>query len=278
MVAPGRTALWAATFAATLLLAITSPSSLAETIKIGGTGAALGTMQLLGDAFVKLHPEHIVKTVPSLGSSGGIKALLGGVIEIAVSGRDVKPEERAGGLNSFKYAVTPFVFATHRQAPELRLTKESIADIYSGKTQKWPNGQPIRLVMRPKTEGDTALIEKISPAIESAVESALAKPGMAIAITDTDSADQIEKFPNSFGTSTLALILSESRALKVLAVEGVMPSVRSLSDGTYPYYKDCYIVVSNKPSIGARQFVEFINTAKGREILQKNGHLTFDKK
>lgn len=279
MSTPGHSVVWVAAIAATTLMSAFAVSpSMAETIRVGGTGAALGTMRLLGDAFAKERPEHVVVVLPSLGSSGGIKALLGGAVEIAVSGRDVKPEEREGRVNAIKYGTTPFVFSAHREAPDLQLTKQSIADIYSGKTQNWSNGNPIRLVMRPKTESDTALLRKMSPAIDSAVAQALEKPGMVTAITDTDTADQIEKFPNSFGTATLALILSESRALKVFPVEGVMPAARTLSDGTYPYYKDCFIVMSAKPSSGTQQFVEFMSTPKGRDILQKTGHQVMDKK
>lgn len=98
-------------------------------------------MTLIGKAFEKLHPEHSIKVLPSLGSAGGIKALQSGALQIAVSNRDVTPEEKAAGLSAAKYGTTAFVFVGHAKTPPLVLTKEKLADIYSGKQQSWPNGQ-----------------------------------------------------------------------------------------------------------------------------------------
>ena len=262
-------------FATIIAAIVVSGSASAEIIKTGGTGAALGTLKQLGTAFEKLHPEHTVVAVPSLGSSGGIKAVQAGAIQLSVSGRDLKPEEVRTGLSAVRYGTTPFAFATHHDAPLIQLTPASLVDVYSGKQDAWPSGRPIRLVLRPKTEGDTALLQNISPAMDVAVKTALERKGMAVAVTDTDSADQIEKFPNSLGTTTLALVLSEQRQVNLLAVNNVMPSVAAISNGTYPYTKDMYAVVANISTPGTRQFLEFILSAKGREILSRLGHRTY---
>lgn len=247
----------------------------AETIKVGGTGAAMGSMKRLGEAFERLHPEHIVVEAPSLGSTGGIKALTAGAISIALSGRDLKPEERQAGLQAVLYGTTPFVFAAHKNAPGMQLSPAKLAEIYSGRQSTWPNGRPIRLVIRPRTEGDTALLRKISPAMDQAIESTLSRQGMVVAITDTDSADQLEKYPNSFGTTTLALLTSEQRDLKLFAVNGVTPSVSAIGDGSYPYVKDMYLITAHGATPGARQFAQFILSKQGRDILRALGHQTY---
>ncbi len=247
----------------------------ADIVKIGGTGAAMGTMKELGQAFVELHRTHRVVVVPSLGSGGGIKALQSGALQLAVSGRDLNLDEKASGLTAVRYGTSPFVFVTYKDVPTLALTKAMIADLYSGKQQNWSNGRPVRLVMRPKKEGDTILVQKISPAIDSAVKTALERPGMVVAITDTDSADQVEKFPNSFGTSTLALLLSERRQLTVLPLEGVSPSVPAMENGSYPYAKEMYAILPRNPSPATRQFMDFVQSAAGRDILRRLGHKTY---
>jgi len=43
----------------------------AETIRIGGTGSALGPMRVLEEAFRKQYPNMEVVVVPGLGSGGG---------------------------------------------------------------------------------------------------------------------------------------------------------------------------------------------------------------
>jgi ABC-type phosphate transport system substrate-binding protein len=52
--------------------------ALAETVRISGTGGAIGGMRLLAEAFRKAEPGVDVFILPSLGSSGGIRAVLAG--------------------------------------------------------------------------------------------------------------------------------------------------------------------------------------------------------
>ncbi len=98
-----------------------------EEIKIGGTGAALGTMRLLADEFTARNPDIRVTTVPGLGSGGGIKAVAAGAIGLAVTSRQMNESERQLGAVGIEYACSPFVFAVS--------AKSKVTAITSG---KWP--------------------------------------------------------------------------------------------------------------------------------------------
>lgn len=260
------------TFVFSVLLAGVWSSALAETVRIGGTGAALGTMLLMGKAFQKSHPEHSVTVLPSLGSSGGLKALQGGALDVAVSARDVNPEEKAAGLSAKKYGTTAFIFVSHGKASIQPLTNKVIAAIFSGKQVSWPNGQPIRLVLRPKGDSDTKQLMKFSSDIEAALMAAHAKSGMTLAITDTDAADLVDKMPGAFATSTLSLVLSENRNFNILSLNGVKPNAQTITNGTYPHTKDMYAVIGTNASGGAKQFLHFLRSPQGLKILEETGH------
>lgn len=79
----------------------------AETLRISGTGVALGGIILLGDAFEAENPGTTIEVLPSLGSSGGIKALLAGALGLSVSSRPLKDDEKEGGAMAKIYASTP---------------------------------------------------------------------------------------------------------------------------------------------------------------------------
>jgi len=243
-----------------------------ETIKIGGTGSGIGTMKLLGDTFIKVYPQHDVKVLPSLGSSGGIRALTSGALNVAVIARELTNKEKNAELVISNYGTTAFVFASHPKVVPISLTKQKIADIYSGKQGVWLNKQAIRLVLRPRSDVDTNLIHAMSPEISEAVTMAQKKPGMNIAVTDVDSADALEKTAGSFGTSTLALLLSENRRVSVHSIQGVKPTLQTIKNGTYPYVKKMYLVTSAKPSVGTRDFLEFLKSSQGTKILSQTGH------
>jgi phosphate transport system substrate-binding protein len=246
----------------------------AEVVKIGGAGAGLGTMKLLGGAFEKKHPDIKVQVFPSLGSSGGISALSKGALDIVTSVRSLTPEESLAGLVATEYARTPFVFVTHKNVGKDGVTARELEDIYLGKTKNWPDGLRIRLVLRPETDSDTRIVSSITRGMEQAVKVAASNKAKILAVTDQDCTETVSKSPGALGTATLTQILTEKNPLKLLAFEGVTPSLKSLSDGTYRLGKTLYLVSKSASRPAARKFAEFILSREGRGILSQSGNLT----
>lgn len=245
----------------------------ATRIRIGGSGGPLEGMRLLGEAFKKIHPQTTVVIVPSLGSGGGIKALRAEAIDLAVTSRPLKEAERSPDLIATSYARTPFVFATAWHSNLSAITTAELVGIYAGERKTWPDGRPLRLVLRPETESDTDIVKSLSPEMNQAVKAALDRDGMIVALADKANADKLESIPGAIGATTLAQIISEKRALQPLVLNGVTPSLAALAEGKYPYYKTFFMVTGPKTSPLTHQFTLFVRSAAGREILEKNGHL-----
>jgi phosphate transport system substrate-binding protein len=245
----------------------------AQQLRVGGTGSALGTMQLLMGPFAKADPERNAATiVPNLGSSGALRALHAGAIDMAVIGRPLKPEEAAAGLVGFEYGRAPFVFVSSKPAVK-NITAAAVADALSGRVIAWPDGEPLRFVMRPENDGDNTYLASFSPDIAAALKVAHKRIGLVMATTDQDAADLSERLSGSLAVNTLALILSERRKLNVLAFNGVAPSVKALADGSYPYFKPLLMVTRGAPAGAAERFITLARSAQGRAILEANGHL-----
>lgn len=243
-----------------------------QPIKVGGTGAALGTLQLLAQAYEKAHPDVRITVLPSLGSGGGIKALLAGAIQIGLSSRPLSDAETAAGAVAVEYGRTPFVFATAATNKATGITTQNLADYYAGKVEDWPSGSKIRLVLRPIGDSDSELIKGMSPAMREAKSAAEQRKGMVFTVTDQETASSIEKIPGALGPSTLSLILSEKRALKALTLNGVTPSALSIANGSYPLHKQLLIITGPQTPPEARAFATFVLSPAGRDILQKTGH------
>jgi phosphate transport system substrate-binding protein len=214
--------------AATLWLAASAAA--AETITVAGTGAALGTMRILAAEFARVQTAHSITVIPNLGSSGGVKALAAGAIDVAAIARPLRPEEAAQGLVTVAYGKTPLVIATNAKAAGTFANLAELADIYSGRRTTWAEGTPIRLVMR--------------------------SPMTPI---------------------TLALVRTEKRNVRILPLNGVVPSARTLADGSYPYAKEMQLARRKNPETAAvTRFFEFVASPQGRRILAETGHWVAD--
>ena len=262
----------AALIALALVLCAQAPAAGQETLRIGGVGSALGTIRLVSDAFEKSHPGMKVRVLPSLGSSGGIKAVLDGRIDIALSGRPLNKDEKSLGAAAREYARSPFVFVTSNKNVS-GISLREVIDIYEGRLHVWQDGRRIRLVMRPASDTATLILKAVSPRMASAVDAALSRGGMITAVTDQESADTIEKTPGAFGMSTLDQITSEKRHFRVLAFNGVEPSIKSLSTGAYPIFKPVYVITAGRSSPLAHRFIAFLFSKPGSAILSENGNM-----
>jgi phosphate transport system substrate-binding protein len=244
----------------------------AEEIRIGGTGNALGTMRLLGDAFGKRNPDIKVTVLPSVGTSGAVVAVPKGALDIGLSTRPLTVEERKLGAIAVEYARTPLVFAVSTNTRVSALTLDQIADIYSGKIVDWPDGSQIRPILRQATEDNTRQVKHLSPAIDKALSEAEQRPGMPFATNDQEGADKIEGIPGALGVTTLSLINSESRRLRALTLNGVEPTASNGASGKYPHVKRFFLITRSDPSAAVQRFIAFMQSPDGREILIRAGN------
>jgi phosphate transport system substrate-binding protein len=252
--------------------AFAGEATAAEEIKIGGTGNALGAMQLLADAFRKHNPDVKVTVLPSVGTSGAIKAVPKGALDIGLSARPLTEEERKIGAIAFEYARSPLVFAVSTKTRVRALTLDQIADIYSGKLVNFPDGGQIRPVLRPIGEDITRQIKHMSPALDTALSAAEQRPGMPFATTDQEAADKTESIPGALSATTLSLINSEDRQLRALTLNGVEPTVGNGASGKYPHAKGFFLVTRPEPSAAVKRFIAFMQSPAGREILVRAGN------
>ncbi|MFY9329860.1 MAG: substrate-binding domain-containing protein [Georgfuchsia sp.] len=243
----------------------------AEELIIGGTGAALGTMRLLGNEFTVANQDVRIKIMPSLGSGGGVKAVIDGAIGLAVTSRPLNESERKLGAVETEYARTPFVFAVSTKSQVTAIGSAELAAIYAGKKVTWPDGTPVRIVLRPSSDIDTAIVRSLSPEIDSAYSVAQTRAGVRSSVNDQDAADDLERIPGVIGPSTLALILSEKRALRALKFNGREPTAQNGASGAYPYYKRLFFVTGAQRSPAVERFIAFVQSPAGQKILARNG-------
>lgn len=269
---PNRKHWWLLVLLLDLLAA--APTSLAQTLSVGGTGSSEPIIRVLFEEFRKDVPGATLNQLsPPLGSGGALKALAAKRISLAVIGRPVKAEEAKLVGQSFLLAETPFVLASRDTRQKEGFTLDQLARIFTGEATTWRDGSPIRLILRPRFESDSALLKNMSPAMEKAVDAATQRPGMVTADNDLEALKLINETPGSLGSTTLGLLTTSNARAVPLAINSVAPSLATLKNGSYPWRKPLVVALPPEPDALAERFAVFLRSSKARSILQRQDYL-----
>jgi phosphate transport system substrate-binding protein len=245
-------------------------SARAGELKVGGTGTATPLLAILAEAFGK-GTEATIEVVPSLGSSGGLRALGDGVLDIAVSGRPLEPSEAAKGFKVAFVARTPFILVTSHPKPK-GLGPADIVAAFAGEKMDWQDGTPIKIILRPRAESDTALMGRFFPHMATALEKARRHPDVPVAATDQDNLELAERIAGSLTATTLAQAALEGRDLRPVAIGGVEPTLENLERGAYAPTKEIYFVARSPSTPLVEAFIAFLRSPEGRAVL-RTGHV-----
>ncbi|MBF0176268.1 MAG: substrate-binding domain-containing protein [Magnetococcales bacterium] len=255
-------------------LLLVGSTAWADPIRISGTGALLSSVKQVTDIHTQRHPDVQTQFIfPPIGSSGAIKAVANKQLDIALSGRPLKKEEESADLKQTWLGRSPFIFVVHKASPTTKATFIQLIEWYSGRQKTWPDGAKVRVVLRPPSDTDTAILRGISPSMDEAITSAYAnrQPGSSMADTDIDLVDMVEKVPGGLGSVALPLILAERRPLKGLILDGVEPTVSSMDNNSYKHVKQAFLIVRADAPSHVRAIIEFLLTAEAKDMLLKLG-------
>jgi len=244
---------------------------MAEPLRIGGTGGAIGLMTRIAKPFAE-RSGIVLEVVPSLGSGGGIGAAAEGAIDVAVAGRALSDAEKAQGLTEAALIRTPFVFATSSHGPTA-MTAAEIVGVFANPVATWPDGTRIKVILRPRAEDDNAVMARYFPGIGDGLAAARARGELPVATTDMDNAALAEGLEGSFIGATYTQWLTERRDLRLVAIDGVAPALDALESGRYRYEKMLRIVVRAPPTAAVQAFLRFLHSDAGVQALRDGGCL-----
>lgn len=235
---------------------------------VGGTGTGLAPLHRLAETL-----QLNLRSVPNLGSGGGINAVAAGAIDIALSARPPSEAERATGLEGEAWFRTAFVWAVQEKVPLKRATMAELVSLYAGRVERWVDGESVRLVLRPESDSDTQLMRNVSPDLSQALAVAAQRPGMRVAVTDDDAVADIERIAGALGGTTLAMVLAQHRRVRVLDLDGVTPGTGTLNDGRYRHAKTVYLITRANARPAVADAIRQLRAARTRDLLLQLGCL-----
>lgn len=250
-------------------LFIVMPVSATKPIVMGGAGADLATFRLLAEAFKKHQSDSQITLLPSIGSSGAVRGVSSGRVDIGLIARPLKEQENEYALTEIHYADTALVYVVAKGHPVENIDTTTLEALYRGEQV----AHALKIILRPKLDSDTLLLEEKLPDLIPALTSAYERKGVPVGMTDQFTIDLLLGTDNAIATTSQSLVISEQRPLQVLSLNGVKPSIANLSDGSYPLRKKLFMVHDGTLTDLERQFVGFIFTAEGKAILSRTGHI-----
>lgn len=244
-----------------------SPVAAAGVLQVGGAGPATALLALVGKPFTQ-QTGITVEVKPGLGSSGGISALAAGILDVAVVARPLSGAEAARGLVPVITIRTPFVFVTSHHAPP-SMTVREIANVYTSEKAAWPDGSPIRLILRPRSSNNNRNIVQYFVGKDDVLDRARQRAELPVTATDQDNTDMAVRLKGSLTGATYGQIILEQRDLRMIAIDGVVPSIETLASGAYRPTKLLYFVHPLQPSAAASRFIQFLRSDEGVRALRE---------
>ena len=242
-------------------------------LRIGGSGTDLSTMSILCKAFSATNSEIRCVILKSLGSGGGIRAVQSAKLDIGLTSRPLKKKEYSPGLKIIQYARTPLVFVVEKSNPVNSITSTQLANLYSGKQLRWSNGNVARPILRPTRDSDSLLVMKELPSLRKSLVAARQRRGVSVGTTDQVAAEMLANVPGAFGTTSLAVILSEQRPLKPLTLDNVAPTIENAKKNLYRFQKKLFLVYKAPVTPLIKKYLKFIQSPEGMKILEQTGHI-----
>jgi phosphate transport system substrate-binding protein len=244
-------------------------------VHLAGTGTWLPLARALVRAFQETSPGAPLVVHDSIGSGGGMRAVADGVIDVALVSSPEGELRRAPCCRVIPIAVGAVVFGVNSSVAIDGLDREQVVAIFEGRTTTWPDGSAIVPLLRERGDSATRVAVREIQDLGTAMELAWAHGRWPIFLTDADMARALEDTPGGIGLHDLGSLQLEHPRVHVLPFERLRPGIETLSDHSYPLRRTLALVLPNPPRDRVAQFVDFIRSERGREVLvQTNGYLS----
>ena len=198
----------------------------------------------------------------------------------------LKPSEaqiQSARKEGVQYHLAPiardaFVFFVHSDNPVTNLTSSQIRDIYSGRAKSWRElGVPLDAKLLPfqrnKNSGSQTALERLmgdDPIMPPMEEDRLG--GMGDIFRDVaDYRNRQGAIGFSFRYYANEMIADGK--IRLLAIDGIEPTLETIRSGTYPFVEDSYVVTTHSPSGDVERLVRFLQSDAGRKLVEDIGYV-----
>ena len=244
---------------------------LAQTLVIKGSdtlGAKL--VPQLKEEFRASHPD-ITFEIAAEGSSTGVSAVISSTADIGMSSRPVSQEEYSKArvnrveIQEIVVAYDGLAIIVNEANPLANLSAEQVRQIFTGRIDNWASvgGKPgrISIYTRNTASGTYRDFQDLAMARDDYAPRSQKLAG------NEQIASEVAQNPNGVGYVGLAYI--HTPGVKVVGINGNLPTPEVIAAGAYPYARPTFFLVnSNVPNPLAQRFIDFTLGPQGQKIVE----------
>ncbi|MHC1598032.1 MAG: phosphate ABC transporter substrate-binding protein [Candidatus Methanofastidiosia archaeon] len=245
----------------------TNEDGLYGTLSLAGSTTVQPIASAASEEFMALHPNVII-TIQGGGSGTGITQVAQGTVDIGNASRDLKDVEREQyeDLVANAIAADGIAVIVNPSNPVSELSMEQIKKIFTGEITNWSQlgwvDKSIVVVIREDGSGTRSSFEEIVHKKVEPTSSALQKSSNgSIKMT-------VAQGPYAIGYVGLGFI---DDTISDVLVDGVVASEETIVDGSYPISRLLYMFTKGQPIGLEKEFIEFILSPRGQELVVEEG-------
>src|SRR5213595_906211 len=207
------------------------------------------------------------------GSTTGVAAIIDGTAQIGMASRRAKPSE-VGAASAKGVNMKPTVVAydgiaviVNAANPVKGLTKKQVEQIFTGDVTDWSavggSGGKISVYTRNTSSGTYSDFKELAMKKRDYAGGSQKMAG------NEQIAAEVGKNPN--GVGYVGMAYTKASGVKVVSIDGATPSMKSVQDHSYPYWRPTFYYTNGEPSGLAKQFVDYTVGSAGQKIVAQVG-------
>lgn len=242
------------------------PENLSGAVATGGSTSVEAVIGALSEAFMEEYQDVDVTYDPT-GSGAGITGASDGTLDLGLSSRSLKDEEKEQGLTETTFALDGIAIVVNTENTIEDLSLEDIKSLATGEITNWSEvggpDAPVVLIGREAGSGTRDGFESIVDVEEQCVyEQELTSTGAVMAAVASN--------PNAFGYVSLSAV---DDTVKPITVDGVEATEETVLDGSYKIQRPFVFVTKDGEELSeqAQAFMDFATSSAASELIANAG-------
>jgi phosphate transport system substrate-binding protein len=261
---------------------------LSGAINIIGSNTVTPLTSVWAEEFMNMHPEVSI-AVSGPGSGAGIAALINGTTDICQASRQIKQAEidqaKANGIEPYEIQVATDALSVivHPSNPVSELTIVQLSAIYTNQISNWKevggNDAPIVVLSRDTNSGTHVFFKEhvVQMAGLPTEDKSLEYGSKVLLLPSTEGGvSEVTRNPNAIFYPGLGYVTEEVKPLaikKTANAPGVLPSIETALDGTYPISRPLLFYTNGTPTDVIKAFIDYCLSVEGQAKVTEVGYV-----